>query len=361
MKHIYSTLLLLCLALTATAQNYAEYTKFPEPAAGSYSVIGTALPDGRLLLWNGNDVYVQIASGVDGFTRIATGYAGDPGFIALAPNGHEVLLGQGFGGSIYSFDVNAPVDYSPAALLTTLDHYSATFLSETLVLIDAGLSDFTGSELVMLDLSSTKGASLRSVIAKDETYQSDEGDKSIVVKPLFGWSAKLAYDDVHDVIYAMDSGARELRRFDLADILNAFNTSTPLDWATDGELVGAPADFYSGGVAGIRPDGTLIIDGSEGFLLPGGIQLVDPSVANPALASVIETLDPAGTNGFYAAIYNPYTDAITAIADGVPFGEEEELAPMTVSSAVAMGLLVLLLAGFGVGRLRRNEYGRIQG
>ena len=339
-------MMVLLVALRGDAQSFGAYTSFPEPAVGAFGVLGTGLPDGRLLVWNGDQIFIQTFAGADGFLVLASGYAGDPGFIALAPNGHEVLLGQGFGGNIYSFDINNPVDYGPSQLVTTVDHYSGTYLSETLFLIDAGKSDFTGSELVMLDLSATKGAQLRSVVTKDESYASANKD-IIVEKPLFGWSAKLGFDKENGYIYAMDAGQRELRVFMLSDILNAFNTSSPLDWATDGQIVGAAGDFYSGGVAGIRPGGNLIIDGSEGYLQPGGIQLVDPNPSNFALASVLTTLDPAGTQGFYSVIYNAYTDTISALVDGVPYGEDDQINPVPVAGPLALVLLVMSFVYLG--------------
>ena len=345
-------ILLCCLLITGLAQGqtFEEYTQFPEPAGFSYYVLGTGLPDGRLILWNGDTVFVQHGPSIDFFHPVASGYLGDPAFIALSPNGHDVILGQGFGDNLYSFDVDAPADYTSASVITTIPHYGATFLSETLLLIDAGNAGFTGSELVMLDLSATKGVAIHTVVSKDERYEQAQEKGIIVEKPLFGWSAKLAYDEDNGLVYAMDSGQREIRIFNLTDILNAFNTNTPLDWATDGVLMGAAGDYFSGGVAGIRPDGTLIIDGSEGYLQPGGIQLVDPNLANPALAVILATLDPAGTQGFHAAIYNEYSDTITAIVDGVPFGETGEVAQLPISSPLVCMVLVLMLAYVGYRR-----------
>lgn len=347
----------LCAGAASAATAFTTYTDFPLPAAGSFVVSGTALPDGRLLLWDGDRVYTQTLPGTDGFQPRASGYQGDTAMVALAPDGHTVLLGQGFAGNLYLLDADAPADYTPASVVASVPgHFAGVFLTQELVLLDVGRLDFSGSELQILDLGAKKRGEKSTpglAVAKGAAYF-NEGAKDLVVdKPPFGYSASLAVDAANGIVYAMDSNTRELRYFAVADLISAFNTATPLDWATDGTLVGSVGQFFSGGVAGVRPNGDLIIGGSLGFLQPGGIHLVDPGLPNPASASILETLDPTGNQDFYYVIYNAYTDVITALTfDGTAYVPVESIESLPAADAAALGLLALGLAGAALRRKR---------
>lgn len=341
-------------AVARAATGFERYAKFPKPAAGAFVVSGTAEPDGRLVVWDGDTVYQQFSVNADSFGRIAWGYPGDTAFVALSPDGHTLLLGQGFAGDLYRMDLRAPRNFSAESVVTNIPgHFAAVFLNSDLVLLDVGRLDFSGSELQILDLSAAKSTP-RLGIGKGAAYLGT-GQKDLGVdKPPFSYSASLAIDPAAELVYAMDANTRELRAFSVAALINAFNTSTPLDWASDGTLIGTAGAFFSGGVAGVRPNGQLVVGGSAGFLQPGGIQIVDPSLANPANASVLETLDPAGTAEFYYAIYNPYTDVVNAVVFSGEAFLPENLA-VDVPLVGAAGLLVLAggLGAMAVGRLRR--------
>ena len=337
----YTLILFTLCAVTANgaiAQSFGNYQEFPDPAPFSFGVVGGALPDGRLVVWNGDTVYLQYDVGVDSFTPIATGYVGDPAFLAVRPDGHSLLLGQGWLGAVYALDVFNPSDFEPSSIVTTLSHFSGALLTSNLLLLDVGTESFS-SALEIVDLSGAKSGTV-AVVTKSDQYA---GTKELVSdKPPSSYSANVFLDEDNGILYAMDGNTRELRFFSLTVLINAFNTQTPLDWATDGTLVGAPRDFFSRGVSGITPGGLLVIGGSEGFLQPGGIQLVDPRLDDPDLATVVDTLDPAGTQPFYIAIYNHVTDTITARTDG---GEvfAPETALQTVPALGMMGTLILAL------------------
>lgn len=295
-------------ALTSTA-----LAGFPTPAPGAFGVTAAPLPDGRFLLWNGDTVFFQSEPGSAVFAPVATGYAGDPGFAAVSPDGHTVLLGAGFSGDVYLFDAATPADFSPAALIANQAHFTGTFLTSTLVLLDAGKSDFSGSELTILDISGTKAAPV-TVVRKSAKYA---WPKQLVVdKPPFAYSSAMTVDDDAGIVYAMDGNARELRYFSVAALVQAFQSATPLDWETDGTLVGQPGVYYSGGVSGITADGRLVIGGSEGFLLPGGVQLVQP-----VSGLVTATLDPSGNHSFYTIAFNPAAQTVLAMVEGAFLGE----------------------------------------
>lgn len=300
------------LSVAADAE-YAvtPYEDFPTPAPGAYLITGTALADGRLLLWNGGQVYLETAVKSGEFNVIAQGYTGDPGFAALAPDGITVLLGAGYFGDLYLFDTAHPADFSPETIVATLSHYAGVFLSAELVLLDVTKADFSGSELVILDISGAKAAPVTVVTKPPLT---PEAKDIIINKPPWSYAAGLAVDAATGFVYAMDGSTRELRAFSVSALLDAYATSGTLDWTNDGTLIGQPGMYYTGGVGGIAPDGRLIIGGSEGYLLPGGIQLVDP-----ATGMITQVLDPAQNQGFYAVVYNAATGVITAIVGGQAF------------------------------------------
>ena len=292
-------------APAASSQTFMPAHNLPQPAPGAFTIVGTNLPDGRFVLWNGDGVYVQSEVGGGIFGLAAKGYAGDPGFIALAPDGHTLLLGAGFGdgseANAYLVDVFAPVDFAPGSELTLPNHAAGLFLTQDLVLLDRGKSDFSGSELVVVDLSAAKSGM---TIARTVLRTPPAGEKDLVVdKPAFSFSSNVILDPTGTEIYAMDANTLELRTFDVADIINAFNTSTPLDWSTDGTLFGSAGVYFSGGVEGFTSSNELVIDGSSGFLQPGGIQFVDRNTG-----TINQTLTPAGVNEFYSVIFNSVTE-----------------------------------------------------
>lgn len=292
-------------ASAASAQTFVPANNLPGPAPGAFTIVGTNLPDGRFVLWTGAGVFVQ--SQVNGgiFGLAANGYAGDPGFIALAPDGRTLLLGAGFGDGTeangYLVDIFAPVSFVSGSELTLPNHAAGLFLSQDLVLLDRGKSDFSGSELVVVDLSAAKsGVTVARTVLR--TPPAEEKDL-VVDKPAFSFSSNVILDPTGTELYAMDANALELRVFDVADIISAFNTSTPLDWSTDGTLFGSAGVYFSGGVEGFTSSNELVIDGSSGFLQPGGIQFVDRSTG-----TINQTLTPAGANEFYSVIFNSVTE-----------------------------------------------------
>jgi hypothetical protein len=346
--------LIAALSLAAMAQNgaYTTYENFPSPAPGSFSVAGVALSDGRLCLWNGAELYVQKLPNVDAFQRTATGYAGDPSFMALSPNGQTLLLGPGgFGdipyrGQLYTVDVAAMPDFSPASVaIENQDHFSGAFLTDTLALLDVGKPDFAGSELHVTDVSGGKGLSRPLVTGLPSGSEKD----LVADKPPFTYSGAMAVDRARGIVYAVSAYGmpEELRYFHVADLVNAYNTGATLDWATDGTLIGSAGQFQSGGIAGITNDGLLVNTGS------GSVQLIDPSLDNPANASTVELLDPSGVGGFYSAIYNPVTDAIIALDGAMAYAPRDAVRPLP-----ALGGAGLLLLAGAIGLAARRRLGK---
>lgn len=350
----------LMLAVPASALTFTPYNQFPEQAGSPYSSpTGVALPNGRLLIWNGDGLYVQKLPGADAFTEIATGYSGDPAFAALAPDGHTVLLGAGgFGGepylnNLYLFDTENPVDYTPGAVVASTPHYAGVYLSANLVLLEVGRSDFTGSELHIIDLAS-KSRRTGAVVVTG--MPSAPPTKDLVVdKPTFTYSGALAIDHANGIVYATASSFsappdQELRYFSVQALIDAYNTSGTLDWSVDGTLVGGPNQFFGGGVSGVTQAGRLVNGGS------GGVQIIDPNLGNPAAASVVETLDPANTGGFYSAIYNPALDDLVLLESlGEVWGPENGVQPVPAVATGGLAGLGALLLAVGMRRSSRRK------
>ena len=335
-----SSLAILTMIASAVIQaevpdvdDFRVVPQFPQPADGAFGVVGTNIEDGRFLFWDGDTVYLQDTPGGSKLESFATGYLGDPGFIAVNPDNNTALLGAGFGNgttaNLFLLNLVDPVDFEEGTQIVGPSHFAGAFLNDTLIILDSGKADFSGSELIVLDIfaAATRGTTPRTVMRFPE---SEKGTRiPIVDKPEMSFASLVHIDRSRNRVYAMDANTTELRWFSLADIILAFNTETPLDWSKDGTPVGTPGDFFSGGVSGVTPDGELVIGGSAGFGMPGGIQFIDP--ADPV--TILDTLDPAGDMPFYNVIYNQVRDQMVAIdaTFGVPlqaYATEMGIAPI---------------------------------
>lgn len=315
---------------------------FPQPAPGSFSVVGTATPDGRYLLWNGDDVYRQKVAGGDKLDVIASGYLGDPAFMALNPTGDTALLGQGFGNGVdanlYLIDLDAPTDFNSGSEIVVVNHFSGVFLTDSLVAIDRGDFGFP-AEIVVIDLLARSHAG-RAPVHVLSIPSPPSGRASEITKPPGSFSASLAVNG--GLLYVADAGNGQYKSFAVADVINAFQTSTPLAWVS-GTDIGTPFQYPLGGVSGFTATGNLVI---AGF---GSIVEV-----NPGTGAVVQTLDPAGTGPFYGIIYNGPLGELVAIEFPAVFGDplifhssSGALTALPAQSALALGLMAALLGWMG--------------
>ncbi|MCF6285037.1 MAG: hypothetical protein L3K26_07595 [Candidatus Hydrogenedentes bacterium] len=293
---LWSTMLLTLATLPAFAVEMTKVDTFPAADPSAFGVVATGLADNQLIVWNGNTVYRQSATDATAFEEIATGYAGDPAFIVMAPNGTDAYLGAGFSGSIYRLDTTNPADFSEAATVATLGHFSGAFLSDTLLLIDAGAFG-QPSELTILDLSGQKAVAVP-VVTKSAKYARPNKD-TVVVKPDGSFSAALAVDG--DRVYALDGNTTELRFFSVASLIQAYEGQATLDWATDGTLVEGDAPFLGGGVGGLGTQGELV---NGGF---GAIKVFNAPEETSNIANLSRVVQPAGSGVFYSVISNPFS------------------------------------------------------
>lgn len=315
------------------------------PATAAFGWAGGALPDGRYVIWNGDTVFVQRELGKGILDPVASGYTGDPGFLIVRPSGTEVFLGGGFNGNLYSLDLNNPLDFTSGTETSIGRHFAGVLLTPTLMAIDRGDFGFP-AEVVVLDVSGARSGPPVSVLSRPEPTANAR--TQVVEKPSGSFSASLGLDAVNNLLYVTDSGNGQIKTFDVADIINAFNTATPLDWNTDGTDFGTPFQFPLGGVSGFTTAGNAVM---AGF---GGIVEVDP--LGP---SVVQTLDIAGTGtAFYTIIFNDVTEDLIVFQDDFP---NPSIVHTTASGLPALpfhwSVAVALLFGIallGVRRIRRT-------
>ncbi len=353
MKYIGTICILLAISTSSVAlpdnEDFSIVTNFPQPAAGSFGVVGTSTADGRYLIWNGDKVFLQSAPGSAGLDEIASGYLGDPGFLTLNPTGDTALLGQGYGdgvnANLYLLDLAAPSDFVSGAEISVASHFSGVYLSANLVALDRG--DFgSPAEIIVIDLLARR----RGVGEAFTVLQIPEpagGRTTALTKPMDSFSASLAVNG--GLLYVADSGNGQYKSFAVADIVNAFNTATPLTWAS-GTDIGAPFQYPLGGVSGFTASGNLVI---AGF---GSIVEVDPGSGG-----IIKSLDPAGTSPFYGIIYNGASEELIAVEFG-SFGDPlvfhasaMGFAPLPAQSTLTLILLGSLLALAGVHLIKRRQ------
>ncbi|MBX7256648.1 MAG: hypothetical protein K1Y02_09830 [Candidatus Hydrogenedentes bacterium] len=329
MRQLHCLCAVLLFGATSPAWGAGEqFTNFPTPAAGAFNVVVAPMQDGRLLVWNGGDVFEQAGVNVDYFTQVASGYPGDASFLAITPDGSRAALGAGYSGAITVVALNAPG--TPVASINTVNNYSGVWISNTQLLINRALYvgpgpyDYDLPELVLVDFSGTP------------TFK-------VVVEDVGTYSAAIAVDAALQYIYTADGWTGETRRFAVANLINAFNTNTPLTW-TSGALIGT---YNSGGPAGVDNDGNLIIGGF------GSIQTV-----NPTTGLVVNNYDPVGTGfEFYNAGFNPFTGLIIAIQSvylGVPglWTPADTLIPLPGLTGLGIVACLAALSALGARKAR---------
>lgn len=350
------SLVLLILSCNAFAIpdniDFSVVNTFPQPAGFSSGVTGVATPEGRLIIWDGDNVFRQLAVGGDVLQTVANGYIGDPGFITLNATGDKALLGQGFGdgtnANLYVLDLTAPANFSPGDEIVVASHFSGVFLSPTLVAFDRGDFGFP-AEIIVLDIGPV---ATRSTPREFSVLQLPEPESraTIITKPGGSFSASLSVNG--GTLYVADSGNGQYKSFAVADVINAFNMASTLTWAS-GTDIGTPFQYPMGGVGGITPGGNLVM---AGF---GSIVEV-----NPGTGAIVKAIDPAGTGPFYSMIYNPVLDDLIAIEFPAMFGDPlifhaTDAGFAALPALTDLGLLILLVCMLGAAiyfvRFRENR------
>ena len=278
----------------------AAYTNYPAVATGSVRVVQAALPGGNTLLWNGTALFRSLRPRADAFDTLATGYDGAPAFAQWRSNAEDVLLGAGLAGELVLFDPEIPTDFSLDKVVGNSSHFSGVCLDEEHVLLD-------------VENTATEASVLKIVKLADE--QSKVDSEWVMEKPQGALPAAVAVDETRGAAYAMDAHRRELRAFSVQTLVSAFSSASSLYWQDDGDLIGEAGDYFNGGVAGVAPDGNLLIGGLETVGERGGIQVVSPDTGNILLTVQIENYE----TDFYHVQYNPITAMISARVQDITF------------------------------------------
>jgi hypothetical protein len=197
----------------------------PPPGPNAFSVsVAFGPSDGLMYVWDGAQVLKQDALVSNTFNSIGTAGSGsaDAGAVVFSRDGNSLLLGNGAGGNLGGvhsgqlFTIPAAGGSSNVAVanLPFHDRFLAAPLgaSNSKFFVDQGNASFTGSSVSVLDTT--------------------DGSNQSLIENIPGASSAMAIDSGGRFYVGIGFGpARgQLRSFDLADLENAYNTATPLDW-----------------------------------------------------------------------------------------------------------------------------------
>lgn len=304
----------------------------PVNSPNAYGVSVAYGPDGLMYVWDGAEILLQNAPLSDNYTSIgAVGSGGsDAGPLAFSRNGGQLLIGNGAGGplggthagQIFTIasaggDSNTPVGNVPFH-----DQFLAAPLgaSNNKFFIDQGIGSLTGSSVSVFD--------------------NTDGSNVPVIANIPGASTSMAIDAFGRFYVGVGFGPQrgQLRRFELTDLENAYNTATPLDW-TAGNLFNALNNNSGAG---------MFFD-ARGFLFVGG-------------PNGVTVFDIAGNSNFYdnsgftGIVYDSVFDRILVTG----FGDNQGLYPASMfqvpepSAVLLAGLGLLTLVPSARRRLRRR-------
>jgi len=350
-------------ALLATAPALANPTfqtygrsfrpiQMPTIPPGSFSVLGDALPDGRILAVTGNSVFLESTSGSGLFDAVAefdpalTGGTVDPSFVRLSPDGQHVAVGTGFAKPLAVFDIDAlgtpgsPTTLADGANATYfhVDHFDAAWADSTRLAITAGT--FRQPSVVTL---------------LDTTSDPLAPSNPAIIEGIGGASAGIAFDSAgrlytgNGFAGSGPSGTGWIKAFD-----PALWTAGPADFEQDGRFVadvlssatlrfdGVGNLFVGGGDFGESDTGYLaVLESSRVMLAAEGGPAIDRS--DPGQ---VRRLDPRGDGlGFFLSGFNGVTGELY-VMDGQTWYA-------TVPSPTGTPVLLLAASGYFAWRRRR--------
>ncbi|BCY09358.1 SMP-30/gluconolactonase/LRE family protein [Actinoplanes sp. L3-i22] len=245
-------------ALPAHADTSQSAIVVPEPATGSYFTLFNYAPDGRIVVFDGFTVSIQVAPNSTRFRPIGTlpeSFLGgtDPAFVTVDPDGRQVLLGGGAGGSKYPDPAfNGAVFRMPltggTAVRTGTFPYSigGEFWNDDLFLMGQGetFGTFTGS-VEVLDVA--------------------RGTTRPLVARIPGDPGGIALDSRQNLYVGLGAGqdtsrTGEIHRFGHDAVRRAMRTGQPLDFDADGRLV---TQVLNAGDLAFGPRGELYVGGGD--------------------------------------------------------------------------------------------------
>lgn len=340
---------MIFVSFLAAAPGFAEYVRvesFPTAVTRPYGNISVQfLPDGRLVAWDGDTVYVQALAGGDLLRPVARGYVGDTAFLAVSPDGHTLVLGAGLSSKLYKLDLNAPVDYTPGSELGVYGHYWGVFLDAQFLLIDRMAHDWSTDELAIIDVTNP---TLAPISVMDKPKAADV--------PVHGFaaSAGLAVDRENGYVYTMgllfDSSSMvvesSLKRIPLSVLINSYYADTKLQWASFPAIT--PGPTLTGGPVAVTNNGDVLV---VGF---GGVERV-----NPATGAVLGTYAPGGFV-YHGAAYDGRTDQVYVLAtDEAEYTMDQFYSPvgalhkLPATGAFGLAVMAAIAAAAACRRIRR--------
>ncbi len=298
----------------------------PPVGSGSFSVVGDALPDGRLIAVTGNQLFLESAVGSGAFNAVATfdpaQTAGsvDPSFVDVSPDGSHIAVGTGFSKPVAVFPTSAlgspgapaPLTEGSVANYFSVSHFDAAWADNTRLAITAGTFG-QPSQVTLLDITSP----------------TSNPSNTVIIDNIQGSSAGIAFD-ANGNLYTGNgfdgatggSGTGWIKAFD-SSVWASPQSSTTVDFESDGTFI---ADVLSASALNFDMQGNLFVGGGDfgtefdaGYLaVLNGIAIDSALVGGPALdrsdPSVVRRLDPRNDSfGFFSSIYNDATGELVVL------------------------------------------------
>ncbi len=264
--------------------DYALTRTFTLPA-GSVNVWFDDLPDGRLLVLNGNQVSVESAVGSGVFDALGTVPNYDPAFgptfLKVSPDGTRAVAGTNGEGFVAVFDTADP----SSSTNFSVGDFDAAWLDDDRVAI-ANFSSTTFETGV-------------------ELLDTTDGTVTPLIVGLGGASSGITFDAAGNLYTGngfdftpggSDTGS--IKAFAASDIQSAITGGTTIDFEASGIEV---ADLLSASSLGFDDLGNLFVGGADFFGGSGDLgyaalvdgDAIDARLADPVGAPVVDTNSPA--------------------------------------------------------------------
>jgi hypothetical protein len=311
----------------------------PAPSNVSFSTSATFGPDGLIYAYDGLNVFKQNALNSGSFTQINTGTAGvagsDAGPITFTSDGQKIVVSTATGGFDFSGNSNGLFQTLPAAGGAFSSPFNAK-LANTFAFKPLQSSTVTNAanKLAVNFGNGDFGNPVTAVAYYDLT---DAGAGSMtasktVIGNIPGASTDVAFDGAGFYVgIGFGTNAGDIRRFDVSDLDNAYNTNTPLAFS-DGALINPGNGGDNSGAGIFVADGSVFAGSGSG----GGLVVIGPD-GNSKVYNL--------GKGFAAIFYNPTNDefAVTDFDGSVDVFKAIDFIPEPACIAIAGFVSLALL------------------
>jgi hypothetical protein len=212
---------------------WGEYLELPPPVPGSFVTVFSSLPDCRQVAFDGFHVFIENGTGWEEIGRLPDKFLGgtDPAFILPTPEGHDLLLGGGYGGFKGFYDptfngtlFQMSIDGGEARLITRIPfHVQAAFHSREKVFLTVGSRTFSEGSVRVFEHFDRHDQWKR------------KGDAKVVVDNIPGAPGGLTLDKTGNLYVGLGFGANpgrtgEIRKFRWNHIQRAIHKERPIDY-----------------------------------------------------------------------------------------------------------------------------------